>query len=451
MMKSRHILYIMFIVSTMLMVACGEDRTYQYVEKTQHNHWIHDLMLDEYLWADSLTDYTPTWKNYFAEPSAFLELLTKQSKNADTWSYVEIDSIDDDAHSNGYFLHYESYGLDFLLMTDPTGQTTKQVLRVITVYPDSPAEHAGLLRGDYICSYNGYKLTANNIKRLQRGPARTLQVCHMEADPEEGFYYWADTIEVQLEPSEYVEDVAFPVTTVTDVEDRRVGYLMCTRLVEWPIEQGDRRGNNPVYRDRLDAIIQQLKAASLDEMILDLRLCNYGTIEMAQRLASFVVSPSALGGTFVKTFWNERYTDNNITLPYDTSVPNLGLNRIYIITSDRTQGAAEWLIHALQHSMGTENVIIIGTETAGQNVMTQEVGHDFYVSLNPVVAYVSDGSGDYDYAPIVPSIYENEFTYLNLYEYGIAEEVLFNTALQHMFGMRQIDSTEEDESDSLSE
>lgn len=437
--------HITFFFTLLLTVACGKDRTYEYEEKTQHNHWMQQMMLEQYLWADSLTDFEPSWKDFFAEPDKFLATLTAKSQQGDKWSYVEIDTLADDSHPCGYFNHQNSYGMDFILMTDPTGQTTRQVLRVVTVYPGGPAERAGLRRNDYICSCNGYKLSSSNVKRLQSGAARQLEVRHVGVDEQEGSFYWADTTEVTLEASEYVEDVAFPVANVVEADGVTVGYVMCTRLVEYPIEQGSKRGSSPVYREAMDEAMQKMKSAGVEELVLDLRLCNFGTLEMAQRLASYVVNPNVRSGLFATTFWNEKCSANNVELPYDVSLDNLGLSRLYILTSDRTQGAAEWLIHALRHSMGEENVITIGTATKGQNVMTEEVGDEYFVRLFPVVAYVGDGSGDYDYGSIEPNYEVDEFSYLYLGDYGTLDEMLFFTAVQDMLGLISQNDSEETE------
>lgn len=430
--------------------SCGEDRTWQYEEKTQHNHWIHELMSEHYLWADTVARMELGWKDYFATPSDFLSKLTSKSGHGDSWSYVEVDTLTEDSHERGYFNHYNSYGMDFTMMTDPTGQTTRSMLRVVTVYRDSPADRAGLLRGDFICLLDGNKITTQNVSKLKTGVARTLEVCHIAVNEEDGSFYWADTVEVAMHASEYVEDVAFPVSSVINAEGTLVGYVMCTRLVSYPIENAQLANTNS-YEEDLDDIMRQMKSVGVDELVLDLRLCNYGTLDMTQRLASYVVSPEALNGTFAKTFWNENLTSNNQVIPYDTSVGNLGLKRIYILTGDYTQGASEWLIHALQHSMGEENVILIGDHTKGQNVMTQEVGDKYYVHLFPVVAYVADGAGDYDYGSISPTIEEDEFSYLALGDYGTADEILLYRAIQNILGISQNDSEEEEESDKTAE
>lgn len=433
----------MVLWGVLLAISCGEDRTYEYEEKTQHNQWIRTMMMDEYLWAEDIAEYEPAWKSYFAKPSEFVSQLAGKSGHSDKWSYVEIDTLNADTHERGYFNHVESYGMDFLLMTDPTGQTTKQMLRVVTVYQGGPADRAGLLRGDFICTFNGNKLSSNNVSKLQKGVARTLEVRHLALNEEVGFY-WEDTVTVSLSASEYVEDVAYPVSTIVQADEKKVGYLMCTRLTAGPVEAAA-ASKSSSYRNALDGIMAEMKSAGVTEMVLDLRLCNFGTLDMAQRLASYVVCPEALNGTFAKTFWNETYSANNQTIPYDTSVSNLGLSRVYILTSSYTQGAAEWLIHALQHSMGEDNVILLGTATKGQNVMTQEVGSKFYVRLYPVVAYVADGAGDYNYGSIQPTLEIDEFSFLSLDEYGSPDEALFNTALQHILGLIVVDDSESEE------
>ena len=96
--------------------ASYEDRTWQYEEKTQHNHWMQEMMLDKYLWNDSLTDFEPAWKKFFAKPSEFLSTLTARSKQGDSWSYVEVDTLSEDSHKRGYYNHVDSYGFDFVLM-----------------------------------------------------------------------------------------------------------------------------------------------------------------------------------------------------------------------------------------------------------------------------------------------------------------------------------------------
>ena len=105
--------YLIAFLGFFLSFSCGEDRTYEYEEKTRHNHWMQEVMLDKYLWADTLANFEPAWKNYFETPSQFLSTLVKKSGQKDAWSYVEMDTLNEDSHERGNFNHIDSYGFDF--------------------------------------------------------------------------------------------------------------------------------------------------------------------------------------------------------------------------------------------------------------------------------------------------------------------------------------------------
>ncbi|MBQ0023005.1 MAG: hypothetical protein KBT29_07180 [Prevotellaceae bacterium] len=426
----RFLHYILLVLSLVVCFSCGEDRTHELEEKTQHNHWIFAQLQDWYLWNDELEEYEPAWREFFAKPDVFLSSVAGKANKADKWSYLEIDTLRKDLHTRGHYNHIDSYGFDFVLMNDPTGQTTRSYARVITVYPNSPASKAGLARNDFISEFDSFKLSSNNASRLEKGMAKTLTVCRLGVGEESLF--WEETKSVDLAESRCVEDVAFPVDTIHMVEGRKVGYVMCNRLL--PSSEGDGESRTAVtdYKARLDGLMGKFADAKVDELVVDFRLCNFGTMEMARRFASYIVSPAKLNGVFAKTYWNANCSANNTTLPFDTSVRNLNLRRVYFITSEYTQGAAEWVIHSLQSAMGEENVLVIGKPSAGQNVMTAEVGNKYHISLFPAVAYVADGEGSYEYGSIVPECADDEFLYIDLESYGSRNEALLQDAIFHI-------------------
>lgn len=431
----------MLVLCGMLALAsCGEDRTYEYEEKTQHNRWLLDEMRDQYLWADALKDYEPAWKDFFMTPDNFLSAIAKMGEN-DSWSYVVADTVETDVHERGYFNHLDSYGMDFVLVTDPTGMTTRSVARVLTVYPDSPADIAGLRRNDFICSFDSYRLSTKNVSRLKKGSERSLEIRHIQREAAEGTLVWADTATVTLGASRYVEDVAFPVYNVVGVDGKKVGYVMCNRLVSGPAEQGG-EADMQKYKNALDEVMTFMRNSAVDEMVIDLRLCNDGGLDMVQRMGSYLYSQPASGTTMLTTQWNDAHSANNRTVPYDASVSSVGVGKIGVITSAYTRGAAEWLVQALIRDMGKENVMVVGASTAGQNVMTAEIGHDYNLKLCPVVAYVCDGDGNHDAAAITPDTQVNEQEYLTLGEYGTLEEILFYTVVELMHGRGQSGSDE---------
>lgn len=424
---------IVVILTLLVAIAsCGEDRTYELEEKTQHSEWMLAQMKEWHIYGDTLSTYQPQWKEKFQKPAEFLKTLITKTGKPDPFSYLEVDTIASDPFVRGHFNHLNSYGFDFVVMTDPTGQTTKTYARVITVYPNSPAAHAKLKRNDFISSFNGFKITQKNAASLEKGPEKTLTVCSLVTDGED--LKLVGEHEVKLSESVKVEDVPFPVWDAQEIAGIEVGYLMCTRLVE----TDDLRSEQTEYKQQLNNIFQELKSAQVSEMVLDLRLCNYGTITMAQQLASYVVTPNAVTSSasqpaiFASTIWNSKHSSENLDYPYVSTSLNLNLGRLYILTSNYTRGAAEWLIRSLQATMGNDKVIVIGQPTAGQNMMTKEVAHDHSIRLCPSVALVADCNGNSSSAPIKPDETVDEFAFSQLYDYGNMYETLLFKALELM-------------------
>ena len=362
-----------------------------------------ELLQDYYLWPDELeTDLD--WKGYFGNGDTFFKKVISKT---DPWSYCTIDSVAEDKFARGYFNHLNSYGMDFDVLTDPTGSTSRTFARVLYVASGSQADKAGLNRGDFI-SFIG--------------------------DAEEELLYWADTTEVVVGKSSYVEDYPFFVNEVFDYRSRRVAYLMVTRLIPGPYETDS---SSVRYRNDMDAIFADYKSVGVNELIVDLRYCNHGEMDMAQRLASYIAAYNHDGEVLANSIWREDLSANNTSYKYDLSLTGgnaLDLDRVVFITGPYTTGPAEWIIHGLQHTMGTDNVLTIGELTAGQNVLTTPIPTDFHMTLYPVVAYMSDAEGNYDYsAGIEPTFQNDESTYVYMYEYGSLGEILLLDALYVLF------------------
>lgn len=425
-------LYILTVFSAFLLFSCAEDRTHEYDHYYEHNIWMFDVMSDKYLFADKFSEQS--WKDYFSTPSNYFKKLIEKGTD-DNASYIVIDTLAVDPQQRGHFNHISSYGFDFLLMSDPTGSTTKSYARVTTVYPDSPAERAGLKRNDFIESYSGIKITTNNLEKLENGPKITLTVKRLYANTETSAYEWESEEKISLSTSEPVDDKPFPIYKVFNIQNNNIGYLMCNQLVESSTEGGNSSGDNS---QQLDNIISYFRQKDINNLVLDLRLCNFGTYEMSRKLASYIIPSNSLDKVYSMTFWNENNKANNESATFDTSLSGktLDLDFVYVITSAYTKGAAEWLINGLKFALGADNVVIVGTKTAGQNMMTQNIGdYNDVLHLYPAVAYISDGSGDYSLytSGIEPTIEADEMKVAYLYDYGLQYEYLLQTALTHMF------------------
>ncbi len=418
-------------LSVMLLFACkGKDRSNEFEELTIHNTWMYSVMKDKYLWGDKIAEQN--YKYYFYTSTKFFSALTN-AESTDSWSYCLVDSAVSDPHVRNNFNHFNSYGMDFSVVTDPTKTTSRSFARVTYVVDDSPADQAGLSRNTFISYVDDTRITTSNAtKYLVNGDSRKILYHHLDT-LETGEYVWTDTIEMDLNASGKVVEPAFPYATIAEYQGTKVAYLMSTRLVPYPDESME---SGTTFQDDMDSKMQTIIAEKPQDLILDLRLCNYGTIEMAQRLASYIVPTELKDKVFLKTIWNSRYTANNKTYTYDKSIQSLELSRIYIIMGTHTQGAAEWLIRALQQTLGTENVITIGSNSEGQNVMTQFVAAGYGHRLYPAVCYVTDASDVTSYSEVTVGNSVSESStgnWLEMKDFGIPSELLFATALSLIF------------------
>ncbi len=422
---------VLAVCAVLVLSGCAEDRTYQYEEKTEGARWIETTMQEWYLWTDTVPKLS--WKDYFLRGEAFLKRLKTVMNPADKWSYCAVDTLVADYHVRGTYDHVKSYGMDVVLMTDPTGVTSRQYGRVVTVYEDSPAERCGIRRNDFIAAINGKKVTSSNISNLVNGLTRTLAVSRIVYDEEQQMFLWTDTDTLTLTPSEYVEDRAFPLDSVYEVGGLKVGYVMCNRLVADAKELGVADGR---YRVALDGIMSDFKSAGVGALIVDLRLCNYGELDMVSRMAAYIAGRG--GQTLLKTHWKEAKSNRNEDVMFDAAVANntLGLERVYFITSAYTCGAAEWLVHGLKGVLGDDNVFCIGTKTAGQGVMTSPfTSEEHSITLHLATAYVTDAE-DVPCAGIEPDEVVDELGFAELLPYGDVNEVLLGTTLE---GVRAVE------------
>ncbi len=425
--------YILFLlVAFLIYISCGEDRTHEYEELTERDHWMTDIMKEKYLWGDSINEEKIQWKSYFTEPVTFFKTLTAFAPFSDSWSWCSIDTLCIDYHERGFFNHLDSYGMDFMLMTDPTGATSRQFARVITVIPGSPADRCGIERGDFIGMVDDNKMSSSYTSYIKSGKSRKLVVSHLDVNTETEELIWSSVDTVQMEKSEYVEDVPYPVCKMFEAGPSYAAYLMCNRLTSGPVEK---EADSQTYSSQLENIISAVRTYSPENVIVDLRLCNFGQLEMANKLASYLLSPSFNGQAFATTFYNaSRFSENDVCY-FDSHALQNGLSpeNVFFITSAYTKGAAEWLIRAIQHALGEANVFTIGVKTAGQYVMTEDIPSQYSATLHPAVAFVGNADGDYNYNNGISPDYEiNEFTYVKLYPYGNENETVLSFVLSEI-------------------
>lgn len=408
-----------------LLSACGEDRTHEYEEKTVRDRTMLETMQAEYLWGDSIKEEKIGWKDYFAKPQDFFGRLTAMAPVHDSWSYCSIDTLEENHGVRGMFDATDSYGLDFSLMTDPTGGTSRQYARITTVYAGSAAEACGLHRGDFISTLNGNRITTSVAAGLRHGRECTLVRLTLGADTTETGLAWQTEDTLTMAASGRVADVAVPVWRVLGAADgRRVVYAQCNRLDDTAVT---------ALTDKLRGAVAS--GSDRNVLVLDMRLCNTGTMPAAVRLASMLIDEGNASQPFATLIYRSDHTPQRETVGFDAQAvaANLPFERVYIIESAYTSGAAEWLTRALQYAEDTGTILTAGTASAGQIVELAEIATPYFYTLHPAVCYVADGGGSADYAQgIAPDIAVDEMAYVELRPYGDSAETVLAAVLEHI-------------------
>jgi hypothetical protein len=158
-----------------------------------------------------------------------------------------------------------------------------------------------------------------------------------------------------------------PVTNVvTSTGGRQVGYILFN-------------SHDIGAQDDLIAAFQQLQAAGVQDLILDLRNNSGGFLYIALTAASMITGPASQGQVFERLQYNDKratLTASSTLLfssrvqfaepgsPVGTPLPQLELPRVFILTSGNTCSASESIINSLR-GIGVQ-VVRIGETTCGK-------------------------------------------------------------------------------------
>jgi len=290
-----------------------------------------------YFWNSEMPSIDP-----YREPNSE-ELFYKLLKSPDDrWSFI----TDDVVALENYFagiIKSKGYSLQLYYLQ----QGSNQVIGIIEyVYRNSPASNAGLKRGDIIYLINGEQITDANFQRLLNLDNITITLGWM--DSERRLHALLPSIDISA-----VENlVHHPVVASTIIETTGaiVGYIAYTSFI-------------PGFDSYLENIFGDFKARGVTELVLDLRYNGGGSVSSALKLANMIAPQSAVGKVFIRENWNRNLTHFNQELKVASHPNNLGLSRLFVLTTAGTASASEMIIYGLEPHM---QVIHIGETTHGK-------------------------------------------------------------------------------------
>jgi C-terminal processing protease CtpA/Prc len=354
--------------------------------RLDENNFLRSWTNELYLWYDEVVDRNPAGtytdprtglpSQYDASLDATLDYFDTLQTNATTPSGAAKDKF----HFTYDTAVWESlsgsgisagYGAEFEVLA---GRPPREVV-VSLVQPGTPASDAGLTRGDRILEVDGNDLVNGNTQAIvdalvaglypeTLNETHAFVVRHLNpALPDEPISMTSQ--EITIDPVQFV-------TTVQSPGGANVGYLLFTDHIF------------PAELQLVDAI-DQLAAANIDDLVLDIRYNGGGFLAIASQLAYMIAGPAQTNGQIFEAvqFSDKHPNVNPVTgaplLPYGfadvtlglsdpavdgTSLPSLNLGRVFVLTGPGTCSASESIMNSLR-GIGVE-VIQIGETTCGK-------------------------------------------------------------------------------------
>jgi carboxyl-terminal processing protease len=311
--------------------------------------WIYQQMKKYYLWESQMPEEKNTNKNL--APEDYYKSILIKVGDFDRVSIMKLKADELIGQLSG---NQNSYGFKYIkYQADPTSSEIK--LAVSLVFKDSPAQKAGIERGDIIDKINNTSLTASNVDALLELNAATFEVSHVNSSGKV-----EPSLKVNLQKVLFQQN-PIPHFSLHQVGTKKVGYLVYTQFL-------------PLFDNDLRNAFLLFKLQKIDEFILDLRFNPGGFTPSAEVLGSLIVPNLKPGSEMFHTTCNaaqstKQYnpTDPSTYRGFVAEANNINLPRIYILTSHATSSSAELVINSLKPFM---EVILVGDNTYGKNVIS---------------------------------------------------------------------------------
>jgi carboxyl-terminal processing protease len=393
------------------------------------DNWIYDNMKYWYYWTDDITSKPDSTQ----DPEPFFKSLLSSE---DRFSWIENNFTDLINELRGVT---KEPGFEFTLYKE--SQTGNNVIaQVLYVKPNSPAEAAGLKRGDIINQINGTQITTDNYSSLldKLSDNHSLTFKPLNVDNKS----LGDSQTVNITPVEYAEDPNY-LNKVLTYGDRKIGYYVYNLFSEGP------DSSSQIYRTEMDNVFASFQSQAITDLILDLRFNSGGAETAAQNLASLIAPNVNTTTTFVNHQYNENVTadiksdpdlgDGYLKVPFLSKSQNVSSQlrdqRVYILTGSRTASASELIINGLKPFM---DVFLVGDTTIGKNVgsvsLYNENDPNNKWGMQPIVTKLFNNQGQSDYSNgFAPQILDQDNS-LYLYPLGDDRESLLSKAIAQITG-----------------
>lgn len=339
------------------------------------NRFAYDVLSDVYLWkneiAEGLKRLVPETNQ---DPIKTVSEITYREgdKLVDKWTALTNNlkemqgSVDGVATTFGYGLQFGKFS------------NSDSYFAVLTyVVKNSPAEAAGLKRGDIILQINDADITDANYTDLYYASHLSLTVGKVNEE---------NTVipsgQVSMTAAEMYEDPVL-LHKVFDLGAKKVGYIVYNGF------------DLPSAKTWLEAC-KEFKQQGISELIVDLRY-NGGGYVFTENVIASMLAPAAevqAKSIYSKEIWNDDYMAyykqqnqdlntyfstthaidyDGVKMELDTKDANVGITKIYALVGSGTASASESLLVCLMPLMDVE---VIGEHTHGKYCTGMMLGPD---------------------------------------------------------------------------
>lgn len=303
---------------------------------------------------------------------------------------------------------------------------------MLYVLPGSPAQKAGLKRGDIITKVNGTSLSTTNYADLLDGTTFTFGLASVNGTT------LVDSDQTRTVTATIFQENPVFLDSVYTVGAKKVGYFVYNQFVP-----GANNSKANEYDAQMDAVFSDFKAQGVNELVLDLRYNPGGYTSSSVNLASLIGKGVNSGKLYFREEWNKTITPQ-LQQEYGSSffiqnfmdkAQNIGnnLTRVFVLTTDQTASSSELIINGLRPYM---IVTTIGTATYGKNVgsitITDDTG-EIKWGIQPIVFKSYNNANQSDYSTGFTPTTEVEEP-LVLLPLGDTREALLNEALYQISG-----------------
>lgn len=308
---------------------------------TAQNQQLKDFMEERYLWnTDIPRNVSPSSHN------SIYAMLDALRAPQDNFSFILTEQEYLDRFVNAVF-----FGFGF----GRQDNVAEGVIEIRYVYQNSPAENAGLSRGDRITAVQGTSM-GEWFQRISAGTATWETVFGPNEEGVERRIDWIKpdgTERSSVIRKREVETNTVMATERFELEGRDVGYFVFDSFIQ---------------RSEVDLNNAFDQLIGVDDLIIDLRYNSGGLVRVANQLASQAAWNNVQNRTFVTYQFNANFAPQNILFNLGPGIERLNLDRVYVLTTARSCSSSELVINSLDPYI---EVITIGAPTCGKPVGQQ--------------------------------------------------------------------------------